>query len=755
MKTSIRRNHAGVRCCHSRSACKGIIEKVESSKTSHPGPGKTNYLPHHPVISRDKETTKLRVVYDASAKMNGNPSLNDCLYSGPSLLPSIADVLMRFRFHKVALVADIEKAFLMVSISPSDRDALRFIWLDDIHKDNPKEVVYRFCRVVFGVTSSQFLLNATKKQHLQKYANGNPELVKALLNSLYVDDMTSGESTVERGFDLFVNSRKIMAEGGFNLRKWQSNSPQLRCLMQGFDKLSEHEVSHQVTKGSFREEDDTYAKTTIGMENAAYSQCEQKVLGVNWNYLEDCLILPLKPFVTIEKIYCWTDSTNALHWIIRTNKEWKTFVENRVKEIRSCVPPSSWNHCPGTENPADIASRGTHASKLSESPVWFRGPEWLQTREDMWPSHKNETEPPAECLQEIKSSTLTNLTAIEASAAAIIDCNKYSSLQRLLRVTAYVKRFVHNISRKERITGPLSTNEIQEAEILWIKEMQGHLQEDELEKQLGLFKDEKGIIRCRGRLGNSQASYDTKFPALLSRNHHVTSLIIRYCHERVMHNGLKETLTEVRSRYWIPKGRQTVKKELFGCNICRRFQGRSYPVPESPDLPEFRVRDVHAFSCVGVDFAGPLFIKSNVKDDSEMTKVYIALFTCATSRAVHLELVSSLDAPTFLLCLRRFTGRRGLPKLIVSDNAKTFQASEKTLVSLFELEDVQEHLSSKGIRWQFNLAKAPWWGGFFERLVKQVKSCLKKTLGRSKLSFDELTTILVEVEAVLNSRPLT
>ena len=181
---------------------------------------------------------------------------------------------MRFRFHRVALVADIEKAFLMVSISPSDRDALRFIWLDDIHKDNPKEVVYRFfrvvfgvtsspfllnatikqhlqkyangipelvkvllnslyvddmtsgestiarfCRVVFGVASSPFLLNATIKQHLQKYANGNPELVKALLNSLYVDDMTSGESTIEREFDLFVKSRKIMAEGGFNLRK--------------------------------------------------------------------------------------------------------------------------------------------------------------------------------------------------------------------------------------------------------------------------------------------------------------------------------------------------------------------------------------------------------------------------------------------------------------------------------------------------------------------------------------------------------
>ena len=125
--------------------------------------------------------------------------------------------------------------------------------------------------------------------------NGKLELV----NILYVDDMTSGESTVERRFHLFVNSRKIMAEGGFNRRKWQSNLPQLRCLMQGCHNLSEHEASHQITKGSFREEDYTYAKTTIGMDNAAYSQCEQKVLGVNWNYLEDCLILPHKPLALL------------------------------------------------------------------------------------------------------------------------------------------------------------------------------------------------------------------------------------------------------------------------------------------------------------------------------------------------------------------------------------------------------------------------------------------------------------------------
>ena len=130
---------------------KGIIERVDSSEPSITG--RTHYIPHHPVIRRDKETTKLRVVYDASAKTQGHPSLNDCLYSGPCLLPSILDVVIRFRFKKIALVADIEKAFLMVSIVPCDRDALRFLWLDDATRDNPTEVVYRFCRVVFGVTS--------------------------------------------------------------------------------------------------------------------------------------------------------------------------------------------------------------------------------------------------------------------------------------------------------------------------------------------------------------------------------------------------------------------------------------------------------------------------------------------------------------------------------------------------------------------------------------------------------------------------
>ena len=170
-------------------------------------------------------------MYDASAKTREGPSLNSCLYTGPCLLPSIVDTLIRFRYHKSALLADVEKAFLMISVSPCDRDVLRFLWLDDISKNNPRTVTYRFCRVVFGVTSSPFLLNATIEQHLLKYSDEHPELVQNLLNSLYVDDLNSGCTTVEEAFDLFVKSKKIMSQGSFNLRKWCSNSQELRSLI--------------------------------------------------------------------------------------------------------------------------------------------------------------------------------------------------------------------------------------------------------------------------------------------------------------------------------------------------------------------------------------------------------------------------------------------------------------------------------------------------------------------------------------------
>ena len=137
------------------------------------------------------------------------------------------------------------------------------------------------------------------------------------------------------------------------------------------------------------------------------------------------------------------------------------------------------------------------------------------------------------------------------------------------------------------------------------------------------------------------------------------------------------------------------------------------------------------------------------------TKSYICLFTCASTRAVHLELTHGLDVNSFLLAFRRFVGRRGLPATIISDNATTFRSSAKELKRITRSPEVFKYLTENGVMWKFIVEKAPWWGGFWERMIRTVKSCLKKTIGRATLTQEELCTILVEIEAVVNSRPLT
>ncbi|XP_046841993.1 uncharacterized protein LOC124436110 [Xenia sp. Carnegie-2017] len=201
----------------------GIIERVgkDSVINSH---AKIHYMPHQAVVRKDAKTTKVRVVYDASAKvLKSSVSLNDCLHIGPSLNPLLFDILLRFREQRIALIADIEKAFLNIEVHERDRDSLRFLWVDDVLRNNLNLVVYRFCRVVFGVNSSPFLLNSTLRHHISKYLQCDREFSEKLLKSFYVDDLASGESSTERAYQLYRKANERMNEGGFKLRKWRTN----------------------------------------------------------------------------------------------------------------------------------------------------------------------------------------------------------------------------------------------------------------------------------------------------------------------------------------------------------------------------------------------------------------------------------------------------------------------------------------------------------------------------------------------------
>ena len=214
---------------------------------------------------------------------------------------------------------------------------------------------------------------------------------------------------------------------------------------------------------------------------------------------------------------------------------------------------------------------------------------------------------------------------------------------------------------------------------------------------------------------------------------------------------MEETLVELRSEYWVPKGRQLVKKTLHQCVICKKLEGLPYKASKRAELPETRVTDVPAFTHVGVDFAGPLFTKTT----RGTAKTYICLFTCATSRAIHLELLPDLSSEAFIRGLQRFAGRRGTPASITSDNAKTFKRANKDLAQLFKARKAQDFAANQGITWNFILEKAPWWGGYYERMIQLVKRSLRKILGKAQLTYEELLTVLIEVEGVVNSRPLT
>ena len=181
----------------------------------------------------------------------------------------------------------------MISIAPCDRDALRFLWFDDVTRDNPTEVVYRFCRLVFGITPSPFLLNATIEQHLSRYARKDSELARKLLKSLYVDDLSGGEATVGKAFDTFLKSKKMMADGGFNLRKWSTNSNELRQKIQVSENRNVNAQLDPNTEPGVVEEDTTYTKSTLGNEGLPNESGERKVLGKSWNFHADSLVFRL------------------------------------------------------------------------------------------------------------------------------------------------------------------------------------------------------------------------------------------------------------------------------------------------------------------------------------------------------------------------------------------------------------------------------------------------------------------------------
>ncbi|XP_046858717.1 uncharacterized protein LOC124452177 [Xenia sp. Carnegie-2017] len=271
----------------------GIVERVPASDKDR---GKIHYLPHQCVIRKDKATTKLRVVYDGSATTNlRNSSLNDCLLTGPNLIPQIFDLLVKFRQNKIELVADIEKAFLMIGIDKEDRDMFRFLWLRDARDPHSEVLKLRFCPLVFGLRPSPAILGATINHHLKTHEKQEPETVEHLKNSLYVDDFVSGAETDETALQIYKGTKQLLAKGGLNLEEWKSNSSN---VVKSVEVLKGNKNLSLISdKSSVTQDDHSFTKSTIAKESLLTEPTQVKVLGMLWDTVEDTFLFNLTEII--------------------------------------------------------------------------------------------------------------------------------------------------------------------------------------------------------------------------------------------------------------------------------------------------------------------------------------------------------------------------------------------------------------------------------------------------------------------------
>ncbi|XP_043226266.1 uncharacterized protein LOC122383664 [Amphibalanus amphitrite] len=486
--------------------------------------------------------------------------------------------------------------------------------------------------------------------------------------------------------------------------------------------------------------------------------------------LADAIRRELK--LAIDGVNFWSDSMVVLQYINNESRRFHTFIANRIAEIRQGSEPSRWRHVPGYLNPADDCSRGLPASQLTPDSRWIQGPAFLRQPPDQWPSEVrqkaiNDGDP------EVR---VVNLTSTDLSTGIVLpDPSRFSSWTRYKRSVAWLMRFLCNFvarhgSQEEqewRRAGTLSVTELNDAENLILRKMQNDQYHQELIDlkngrsvsskssllALSPWLDEDGVIRVGGRLLNAPLPATARHPVILSRSSEVTRLVVTHFHSQLLHAGAEHVINEARQLYWIPRARATVRKILSACPLCRRRRAQPQ-TPRMAALPKARLAVTHPFCNVGIDYFGPILTKVGRKTE----KRYCLLVTCMSTRAVHLELSTSLSTESFLMAFQRFVARRGRPASVYSDNGTNFRRGEAELLRLLtDLNQgcISDRLAQDNIRWFFNPPNACHMGGIWERMVATVKRALRVVLGNFIVHEEALLTAIAEVEAVINSRPLT
>ncbi|CAG9087799.1 unnamed protein product [Plutella xylostella] len=462
-------------------------------------------------------------------------------------------------------------------------------------------------------------------------------------------------------------------------------------------------------------------------------------------------------------IFAYTDSMVVLAWLQAHPNRWKTFVANRVAEILRIIDNERWRHITTNENPADIASRGIRAADLPDYKIWWNGPEWLKSNDIEYVANTV----PATDLEE-RSSFHTRQDKTHEEESPIWE--RFSNITRMKRVLALCKRFAKPKESKDVIITADEMEDILQTCIRYYQnEVYGRDIEDLKKKgkvrnkssliTLSPFLDKNGIMKVGGRLQNAEIAETAKHPIIIPKGVHITNLIMREAHIKTLHGGNLLMMTYIRSRYWIIGLKAAVRNHVRSCKTCiiDKAKVRKQLMGQ---LPAVRVRPHRAFLNSGVDYAGPVHIRMSKGRGQKTMKAYICLFVCMATRAIHLEAVTDLTAQGFMSAYRRFVARRGHCAHLWSDNGTNFVGSAKELKVLFEegkanmSTQVAELLANDGTTWHFIPPRMPNYGGLWEAGVQSAKRHLTRVNGDTKLTYEEMATLLAQIEACLNSRPL-
>ena len=362
------------------------------------------------------------------------------------------------------------------------------------------------------------------------------------------------------------------------------------------------------------------------------------------------------------------DSSTVLSWIRTPPREFRPFVSARVAEIQETIGADQIRYIKSNNNPADALTRGIHLNHLMK---WSEGPSFLELPEEKWPNFQDHTQvDDLEALKEKKTFEKKKKAGKHLTAAAEVcpdlgqpefeenpillhllrTCSTYSKIRRTL---AYVRRFIHNARRRNPTSGPISVQELKAAETHILKWSQFHVDEDSLDKKLVAKKGEDGLLRAHGRLEDVRClPEELRKPVILPQDHPFVILLLRDLHERRGHCGYKSLIHEARKRFWIVGLRRMAKNVTAKCVTCRKLRKR--PLNQlMGQIPNLRVAaGFPAFSNTAMDMFGPVQIKLGRKT---LKEAQVIIFTCMTSRAIHLELVTDKTSDAFLMAFRRFT----------------------------------------------------------------------------------------------------